>query len=156
MNFRVIGLKRVLRDFIYFFELVIWQSFFLSKKDKEMIDEYNNWSYPTDKYIDEKEGKVPQYHSKTLLKISVEALQQPFHKKISRNYRTWEWFFKKNWKWFVRQTFKKHICKHKNLSEAQWNFSKMKGYRYCYKCWTDFFDDSLTFDDCNCIQELSA
>jgi len=155
---KIIGFKNVCKDiFVRFFISVIWRSFFLSKRDKKVISDYENWSHPTDEWEEPKEkGKVSGWHSKTILRIQYEGFKQPIHIKIVRNYKVWKWFLGKDWKWFVRQSIIKHYCKHKNLSEPQWDFSKMQGYTYCHKCWTNFYDPTLTFVKCNCVSEISA
>lgn len=106
------------------------------KKDKELLAKFRS-------------GKP----MKMLDRIELEILFENKWSRIKRECRSEWWFLKKELVNLIKIS-KRSFCKHKHLSEPKWELINQKGYRYCYNCWKDIYDEELTVNDCNLIEEI--
>lgn len=134
-----------------------WEAVFLTSEEKKLLEKHGKEEFKDFKsqLIDNGPGRPRSLQSSIIEKIHWQMAVDPWYVRLQRHWKTWSWFFRKeviNW-W--RGNFKKHWCSHRNLSDPKWEFGK-GGYRYCYSCWTEFYDPALKLEDTCNVEEISA
>lgn len=120
----------------------IWESYYPNAKERKLVKEVEE--------AQAKGEKVQAYE-----RILCDMAKEPGDVRLKRHLKNWSWFFGREVKGWWRANFKSHWCKHERLSDGKWDFQK-GGYRYCYSCWKNFYDQNMKIDDCNLVEEIGA